>query len=143
MPLSDNEYLEILQSLRQTMREAGLGSVDERILSDLRGSEGPFYDLTIYLKLLISEFSLGSDEQLRNVLRRVRRSVKTESGDPVQGFRVQLSPEESRRYETEFVDFAPPPQLEQIIAELRSILEELRSDWDRPFDRGDEQGASR
>jgi len=128
MPLSDSDHTDILETLRKTMREGGLGATDERIMSEMRGTETPFGDLALYLKLLISDLSLGSDAQVRSVLRRLREASETETGTPIQGFRVELSPEESRRYRTEFVDFSPPPELNAIIEDLRTILEELYGD---------------
>ncbi len=130
MPLGDEEYRDILQTLRQAVRKVGLGSVDERILPELRGSEGSFYDLTSYLKLLIAEISLGSDVQLGRVLRRVRQAAETESGRPIEGFRVQLTSEQARLYNTESFDFAPAPVIQEVVSELHAVLEELNSDWE-------------
>ncbi len=128
MPLHDEDYRDLLQSMRQAIRTAGLGSLDERILSEVRNTEGPFYDLTLYLKLLIAEMSLGSDVQLQAVLRRTREFAMTESGHPIDGFRVQLSPEESRMYNTDSFDLAPPPGIQEIVVEFHSVLEELSKD---------------
>jgi len=128
MPLRDENYRDLLQSMRRAVRSAGLDSLDERILSEVRGSEGPFDDLTLYLKLLIAEMSLGSDAQLRAVLRRVRQVAETESGRAIDGFRVQLSPEESRLYNTDSFDFAPAAGIQEILSELHGVLEELYGD---------------
>lgn len=125
MPLSDSEYTDILRSLRMTMRESGLAATDERIMSEFRERQGPFHDLMAYLRLLIIDLSLGSDAQVRTVLHRMRTAAETESGVPIQGFRLELSPEESRRYGTESVDFGPSPELNQTLADLHSLLEEL------------------
>ena len=129
MPLSDGQYQDLLQSLRRSLRREELGAVDERIVSQIRGSEGAYYDLVTYLRLLISEMSLGADDQLRSVLRRVRESAETESGQPIGGFRIQLTPEESRLYNTDSFDFAPAPHVQESASELRAVLEELEADW--------------
>lgn len=129
MPISDKEYREILEGLRRTMRQVGLGSMDERILSEILVSQEPFYDLSIYLKLLISELSLGSEEQLRIVLTRAQRAARTEAGDPIHGFRVGLSPAETRVYKADFLDLAPIPVTNEVVSDLRAILEELYIDW--------------
>lgn len=122
MPLSDEQYRDLLQSLRRSLRREELGAVDERIVSQIRGSEGAYYDLVTYLRLLISERSLGADDQLRSVLRRVRESAETESGRPIAGFRIQLTPEESRLYNTDSFDFAPAPDVQESASESpRSI----------------------
>jgi hypothetical protein len=80
MALSDNDYQNILKSMRNLLRQTGFGGIDERIIPELRGLEQPFQYLVSYLKLLIDEIALGADEQLKNVLRRVRSTVETESG---------------------------------------------------------------
>jgi hypothetical protein len=128
MPLRDDDYRDLLESTRRAVRRAGLGSLDERILSEIRNTEGPFDDLTRYLKLLIVEMSLGSDTQLRAALHRVREAAHTESGRPIEGFRVQLSPEESRMYRTDSFDLVPAPGIQQLLSELRTVLDELYAD---------------
>jgi len=138
VPLSEEEYRDLLQDLRRLIRREELGAVDERIASQIQGSEGPYFDLVSYLRLLISEMSLGSDDQLRSVLRRVRESAETESGSPIGGFRIQLTPEESRIYNTDSFDLAPAPNAQEAASELRAVLEELeidRRNRDRPRER--------
>jgi hypothetical protein len=80
MALKEEEYIELLQSIRKTVRGVGLSSIDEQIMSRFKGSEGPFYDLTMYLRLLIENMSLGSDFQLRADLHRIQEITETESG---------------------------------------------------------------
>src|SRR5260370_546537 len=129
MPLSEQEYQLLLRQLREILRANGLGAIDERIISDLRGSEGPFYDLVVYLKHLIEEVSLGSDAQLREVLRRIRNAVHTDSEQPIAGVRVELSPEERQRYQIERIEFTPDSEFQQIAQELGEILEDLQGDY--------------
>jgi hypothetical protein len=126
--MTNEDYREILQSTRRMLREAGLSGIDERIMSDIRGSEGPFWDLTYYLKHLTEEVTLGSDVQLGNVLRRVRRHVRTESGEAVEGIRLTVSGEDQERYSVEQIDFAPNPELGEIARELRALIDELYED---------------
>ncbi len=128
MALKDDDYREILKDMRNSLRHAGLGGMDERIISELHGSQGPFYDLVYYLKLLIDEIALGADEQIKNVLRRVHSSVETESGHHVEGIEIQLSPEESDRYRTDKLVFGPDPALQEIVSDLRSVIEEIKED---------------
>ena len=132
--MTDQDYREILRSTREMLRESGFSGADERIMSDLRGSDGPFWDLTFYLKHLTEEIALGSDDQLSGVLRRVRTNVQTESGETIQGVRVYMVGEDRKRYETDHIDFAPDPQLDEIASELRALLEELYDDYHRGSD---------
>jgi len=139
-PFSMDDYRDILRSTRKTLIDAGLGGVDERIVSDLRDLQGPFDELVHYIKLLIDEISLGADEQIKRVLRRVRASVHTESGEPIEGIEVRLSPEEHHRYGVERLIFGPDKTLQKIVTDLQLLLDELMThrygqDW--PGNRGD------
>lgn len=126
--MTNKDYQEILQTTRKALIHMGLGGIDERIMSDLRGSDGPFWDLMYYLKHLTEEVSLGADTQLSGVLRRFRRFVGTESGDIVEGVRVIISEEDRRRYEIDHIDFSPSPELGEIANELHALIEELHND---------------
>jgi len=126
--MTDKDYREILEFARQTLKQAGFGGIDERIMSDMRGPEGPFWDLVYYLKRLTEELALGSDVQQGNVLRRIRRHVETESGQPVEGVRVVMSDEDRKRYDLEYIEFVPNPQFGEIAQELRALINELRED---------------
>jgi hypothetical protein len=130
MALTESEYLDMLNSMRTMLGRAGLGGMDERIISDLRNLEGnsAYYQLIHYLKLLAEEVGLGADEQMRSVLRRFRASVKTQTGDHIQGIELQLSPEEADRYQIKKVVFGPDSLLQEIAADLRSIIDELKED---------------
>jgi hypothetical protein len=136
MAFKEEEYLELLQGIRKTVWGAGLGSIDEQIMSRFKGSEGPFYDLTMYLRLLIENMSLGSVFQLRADLYRIQEITETESGHSIEGFQLQFTPEEARLYKTESIDFVPMPASQKVIEELRSVLEELYSDWENRFNKG-------
>ena len=129
--MNSNDYRDILESARRMLREFGLSGVDERIMSDIRGSEGALWDLTYYLKHLTEEIALGSDKQLSSVLRRVRHNVRTESGEEIRGIRVALVGDDRERYDIEHIDFAPDPALDEIAQELRSLIEELYEDHRR------------
>ncbi len=141
MALTDNEYHEILHHIRKTINQVGLGGIDERIISEMHDAQGPFYELIYYLKLLVDEIALGSDEQIKSVLRRIRESVETETGEPIQGIELQLTPEEADRYRTKNFVFGPDPALQEIVAELRTVIAELKTDHfnENSSDRGLDQ----
>lgn len=137
--MTNEDYRDILDSTRRMLKEFGLSAIDERIMSDIRGSEGPFWDLTYYMKHLTEEIALGSDAQLSGVLRRVRQNVQTESGETIQGIRLDLVGEDRERYNLPHIDFSPDPALGEIVLELRSLIEELYVDHNHNSNReGDE-----
>lgn len=137
--MNNEDYRDILQFTRRVLNQAGFATIDERIMSDIHGSEGAFWDLTYYLKHLTDEVTLGSDIHLSNMLRRVRQHVRTESGEPIEGFRVVISEEDRERYNADQIDFAPNPELGELAQELRSLIEELYEDHRRDSNqRGEE-----
>jgi hypothetical protein len=83
MPFTERDHEEILAALRISLREAGFGALDERIAKYAGEAQGAFGRLAYYMKLLAEEVSLGSDEHVAGILRRLR-FVETESGAPVQ-----------------------------------------------------------
>ena len=129
--MTNKDYHDILASTRSMLKEIGLSAIDERIMTDMRGSDGPFWDLTYYMKHLTDEIALGSDAQLSGVLRRMRQNVRTESGEAIQGIRLDLAGEDRERYDMQHIDFTPDPVLGEIALELRSLIEELHDDHRR------------
>jgi hypothetical protein len=93
--MNDRDYRELLRFTRDQVVNLGLGAIDERIMTNIRGSEGALWDLTYYLKHLREEIQLGSDAHYSETLRRVRRHVETQAGRPVEGIRIELSPEDA------------------------------------------------
>jgi len=137
--MKDEDYRDILQFTRRALNKSGLGAIDERIMSDIHGSEGPFWDLTYYLKHLTEEVALGSDIHLSNVLRRVRRHVATDSGELIEGVRVMISDEDRERYGAKEIDFAPDSELGKLAEELRTLIKELYEDHQRESNRRREE----
>ena len=110
------------------MRLVGLGSTDERIVSEIHGAESRFEDLTHYLRLLIREMSLGSDRHARGALHRFRDAATTEAGGQIQSITLAFSSEESRRYHADFIDLRGRPEIDEIITDLNNLVEDLHRD---------------
>lgn len=137
--MTNDDYRELLQATRRQAAERGLHALDERILSNMRGSDGPFWDLIFYLTHLQEEIRLGSDTHYRETLRRIRQHARTELGEPVAGIRIEFSEEESARYGVRYLDFAPSGELSEIAEELRVLIRELREDYERNNKTGGER----
>ena len=133
--MNDQDYREILRMIRHRLKDFGLGNIDERIISNMRGSEGAFWDLERYLKNLQEEMRLGSDLQYREIMQRVGAYVLTESKEPLRGIRIELSREERERYQMPYVDIAPNREMSRIAEELGVLLNELRNDREPPTQR--------
>ena len=128
--MNDRDYRELLRFTRDQVAALGLGAIDERIMSNMRGSEGGLWDLTFYLKHLREEIQLGSEAEYRETLRRARRYVETESGRPIEGIRIELSPEDAERYGMRYFEITPNAQLGEIAAELGGLIEALIAEED-------------
>lgn len=137
--MTNEDYRDLLRATRIQVAERGLSALDERITSNMRGSDGPFWDLLFYLKHLREEIQLGSDVQYRETLRRVRQHVQTESGAPVEGIRIEFSPEEAERYNMRDLVITPSRELGEIGEELGELIEALRRDHDRNSETGGAQ----
>jgi hypothetical protein len=129
--MNNDDYRAILQETRRKAADFGLRAIDERIISNMRGSDGPFWDLLYYLKHLREEVQLGSDVQYRETLQRIRQHVVTESGAPVEGIRINFSPEDADRYGMTHLDLAPSRELGSIAEEIDSLIEALNNDRQR------------
>lgn len=129
--MNNEDYRAILLDMRSQATELGLRAIDERIVSNMRGSDGPFWDLLYYLKHLREEVQLGSDVQYRETLRRIREHVTTELGLPVEGIRIDFSPEDSERYRMHHLDLTPSHELGGIAEEIGVLIETLNSDRQR------------
>lgn len=137
--MNNQDYRELLQATRDQVEGLGLSALDERITSNMRGSDGPFWELLFYLKHLREEVQLGSDVQYRETLRRVRLFVQTESGVPIEGIRIEFSPEEAERYRMREMVISPSRELGEIGEELGALIEALRNDHDRNSETGGTQ----
>ena len=126
--MKDADYIALLRETRKLASALGLGAVDERIVSGLKRSEGPFWDLIFYLKHLREEIKLGSDSQYRETLRRARQYVTTEAGGPIKGIRIDFSPEDAQRYGTRELIVTPSPELDSIGNDLEELIVELGND---------------
>jgi hypothetical protein len=137
--MKNEDYMELLRVTRMQVSQLGLSALDERIMSNMRGSDGPFWDLLFYLNRLREEIQLGSDVQYRETLRRVRLYVQTDSGSPVEGIRIEFSPEDAERYGMRELVITPSLELGRIGEELGTLIEELRSDHNRNSETGGAQ----
>jgi hypothetical protein len=123
--MTDEDYRILLRETRSQIWNLGLSSLDEKITSDFRESDGPFYDLLFYLKHVREEVQLGADTQFRDTRRRVFRYVHTGSHEPVSGIRIDLTPEDIERYGMRYLDLAPSHEFGAVAKELAELIDAL------------------
>jgi hypothetical protein len=137
--MTNEDYRDLLLATRKQVYECGFSALDERITSNMRGSEGPLWDLLFYLKHLRGEIRLESDVHYQETLQRVRQHVETESGAQVEGIRIDFSPEEAQQYDMRYLVITPSRELGEIGEELGELIEALRRDHDRNSETGGAQ----
>ena len=126
--MTPDDYSEILDFTRRMLRDAGFFVIDERTMSDIRKPDDPFSALIYILERLTEEIALGSNDQISRVLSRVNRHAQTESGETIQGIRVNLSGEGLELFKRPHIDFTSDPKLDQVAQELRKLIKELIQD---------------
>jgi hypothetical protein len=127
--MQNEDYREILAYIRELLRKNGLGAIDERLVSELKGQEGAFFDLRRYLDLFRGEISLGTDATLSGILRRFRRHVRTQSGEEIAGIRMTLTEGDGERLNRQFIDFEPDASFTELAKELQEIIALLDEDY--------------
>ena len=128
--MNDEDYREIYSYIRSLLKENRLADLDERILSDLKGREGAFFDLREYLHLLRAEIALGSDTSFSRTLRRFRRHVRTENGGDIAGLRLVFTEGDQDRVNQDFVDLVPSAAFTELAQELNQIISMLDNDYE-------------
>lgn len=142
MPLSDDDYRDILQYTRGALRDRGLAALEERLTFELRTSvrnrfelgdrESPYIELREYLRMMLHEFSLSSNEQFRAVITRFREFSRVSDGAMVEGIKLRLTSEDAALFDIREIDLSGNPSLQEIIDDLRLLLFELERDREEP-----------
>ena len=125
--MNEQDFSEILRYLQDRMRELGLSSLNDRIVSDIRIDPGrPSTQLFRYLDALESEMRLGTEETARLIVDRMRETVETESGDHPEGLTLLLSDADRELYGANRVDLAAAPDLRSVLDEITTLRRELQ-----------------
>src|SRR4029077_21255067 len=124
--MNEEEYAEVLQYLQRHMRDSALASVNDRIIADIRLEPGSASTQVLrYLDTLRAEVQLGTDASVRRIVERLRETVGTESGRPVDGLRLVFSPADRDLFGTDAVDLGVTPNLDLILHEIDELRNEL------------------
>lgn len=129
--MDENEFEQLLHFIQRRMREAGLGGLDERIVSELRTEQPPpSVQLDRYLRMLRGELSLGTNDSVRRVLGRLRRIADVDQGGDIDGIDVVMTAGDAEIYGTSVVNLGGLPELDDLLEELGSLAAELRESRD-------------
>ena len=126
--MTDDDYREILKLIRQALDRDGLSRIDEHIRSFDRPKEGAFEDLIQYLRRLTDEIRSSRSQPIDSILERFNKYVRTESGAPVQGIRVETGEGEYAYYEPSRSDLRDRRMLWNLASTIEALIEELEEE---------------
>ena len=124
MPLSDEDYQELLRHLQKHLRRAEpemFERLAERI--DFEGTQRQ--RVIRYLHNLIGMMKERSSGSFSNILDLLNRNISTEDGKPIDQIRVVLTPEEQQLYQIDEIDLSELPDRTKLIMDLQKILDSL------------------
>jgi hypothetical protein len=120
------------------MHRFGLEDLDLRLVATVaarlesRTATPPSEQVLAYLDLLDSELRLRSRDVSDTVLRQLQRVAQTETGEPIGGIELEISPQEQDLYDIDQarVDLAALPDLGDIPTRLQEVLRDLAEQRD-------------
>jgi hypothetical protein len=127
MPLSDEDYVDILKHLQRRLQEYApdifehLGS-----MQDIQGS--PRERLIRYFQYAIGMFKEQSSSSYPDILELLNRYIETRDGSNIDGIQIVFSPEEREMYGIGEVDLGSLPDRSDLIDSLLSIMDVVTKD---------------
>ena len=126
--MQDAELEELLQFTRQEMRRRNRSDVDALLVeSRSRDIQSPREQLIRYLEGLRDEAQLGSERVSREIVSRLRRSVRSSTGN-VEGVVVDVNQQDRRVFGTNEIRLTGSPALDDVVVRLNAFIEDLRED---------------
>lgn len=93
MPLTQEEWTEVLEHTRRRVREVGFVDLDGRVAIDFHATDDAFLDFSTYLSRIIGGLEERSLSAYRRALQALREGIETEGSQPVEGIEIVLSKE--------------------------------------------------
>lgn len=126
--MTNEEYVELLQHLSERVRAAGLASLDEAVLADLRLDDpSPLGRLLAYLQALDAELSLRSSATVKRALTELNGFASAERGERIDGLLLRLEPVDADRIGASTIDLGDLPDLDPLRQDIRHLMDELRA----------------
>jgi hypothetical protein len=127
--MDQDELDQLSRYVRTRVLRGGRVDLDERIAATRLNARGDLEEGVIgYLQALRRELTLGTDQAQRETMDRFIRNVRTEDGRQPDGLVLAISEEDVRIYGTDEVQLVGSPALDEIVAALDDLIENLRQD---------------
>lgn len=127
MPLSKEDWQDILEHTRKRVREVGLIEIDMQIFKEVRTTESPTADFHRYLNLLISALSERTRSGYQRTLQIFQDCLKAENGKPIDGVEIRIEESDQTRYGTKLISLADQTDFLTLIGELKSLQMDLQN----------------
>jgi hypothetical protein len=125
MSLSTEDWFQVFAHIRRRVQECGLADIDNSITAGFRGSETPQRDFRNYLSTLVGALTERSRSGYEKALRAVQESIRTESGEPVEGLEVIVADSDRVVYQTDRIALKDARDFTLVIDELRRLEHDI------------------
>lgn len=136
--MTDQEYENIWEETRATMREAGLGELDSQLLAQISEQLSAQQRLKTYLELFGSQIRLHSAEFHQKILGSFQEFLVLSDGGRVDGLELVFTETDRDRFDTPAptMEIKADERFDDMNRELYAILQQIDRDQEiRPDDR--------
>jgi hypothetical protein len=128
--MNEDDYADLVSHVSRTLEARGLYDVVGRSFDRPWDTEPtPRDQLLVLLSTLREYLALGDNYVGRRSLSDLRQNVETESGEPISGLVVDLTPEQARFVGSDSVDLVSGGStVRQLVDDLEQLIAELGDD---------------
>jgi hypothetical protein len=121
MPMSDDDWSDLLQHTRRRLRELGMADLERDVTTEFRLSQVPASDYLRYLARVTAAVRERSRLGYRRAMDTLRENLETEGGGQVDGIDVVFAEGDASVYGIERLDLGTASDYEPLINELESL----------------------
>ena len=132
MEFSINQYREIRRHLDDHLQEAGLGSVLEeaaiRTHEDIVSPQTARAQTISYFRNVLNALRKRSRHTYDSALEIGRNFITTETGEPLTGFSLVATPEDSQFFGFDEIPLNEAPDLAELTQSLQNVINDLETE---------------
>lgn len=121
MPLTDDDWSDVLEHTRRRLWELGMADVDRDVTTEFRTSQAPSSDFLRYLSRVTAAVRERSLSGYRRALDTLRENITTDRGGQIDGIDVVFTQGDARVIGREKLDLSKVGDYELLINELESL----------------------
>ena len=121
MPLTDDDWSDVLEHTRRRLWELGMADVDRDVTTEFRPSQAPSSDFLRYLSRVTAAVRERSISGYQRAMGTLHENLKTESGGQVDGIDVVFTEGDARVFGLTKFDLSKVGDYELLIKELESL----------------------